>query len=179
MHGNGRTVRSVPDERSATAGPIGLDPTFDTDGKAVTVFEQASQVTSITVQPDGKIVAGGWSVDGSSNQIATLVRYNADGSYDTTFDTDGIVTTAIGADYSYFNSVAIDADGKILAGGVSKVGFYTDFTLARYNTNGSLDTTFDTDGIVTTSFGSEYDDINSIAIDADGKIVAGGVHQHI
>ena len=70
--------------------------------------------------------------------------------------------------------MAIDADGKILAGGVSKVGFYTDFTLARYNTNGSLDTTFDTDGIVTTSFGSEYDDIKSIAIDADGKIVAGG-----
>ena len=164
----------LPMSSPALATSIGLDPTFDTDGKAVTVFEQASLVTSIAVQPDGKIVAGGWSTDAGFNQSFTLVRYNADGSYDTTFDTDGIVTTAIGADYSYIYSVAIDADGKILAGGVSKVGFYTDFTLARYNTNGSLDTTFDTDGIVTTSFGSEYDDIKSIAIDADGKIVAGG-----
>ena len=59
----------LPMSSPALATSIGLDPTFDTDGKAVTVFEQASLVTSIAVYPDGKIVAGGWSIDGSFNQF--------------------------------------------------------------------------------------------------------------
>jgi hypothetical protein len=70
--------------------------------------------------------------------------------------------------------VAIDADGRIVAGGVSGRPNRADFALARYNSDGSLDQSFDGDGRLTTRFGSRRDIANSVAIDARGRIVAGG-----
>ena len=70
------------------------------------------------------------------------MRYNTDGSLDTTFDSDGVVTTAIGSADDYANSVAIQSDGKIVVAGYSDNGSNGDFALVRYNTDGSLDTTF-------------------------------------
>jgi uncharacterized delta-60 repeat protein len=75
-----------------------------------------------------------------------VVRYNTDGSLDTTFDSDGKVTTAIGSSDDLAYSVAIQADGKIVAAGLSHNGSYPKFAVVRYNTDGSLDTTFDSDG---------------------------------
>ncbi len=98
-------------------------------------------------------MAAGYSDNGSNNDFA-LVRYNTDGSLDTTFDSDGKVTTAIGSGSDYAYSVAIQSDGKIVAAGYSDNGSNDDFALVRYNTDGSLDTTFDSDGKVTTAIGS-------------------------
>src|SRR5207342_1892113 len=68
--------------------------------------------------------------------------------------------------------VALQADGKIVAVGVTG----QDFALARYNPNGSLDTSFSGDGKQTTDFGSvRYDQANGVAVQADGKIVAVGI----
>ena len=108
---------------------------------------------SVAIQSDGKIVAAGYSDNGSNDDFA-LVRYNTDGSLDTSFDSDGKVTTAIGSGTDQAFSVAIQSDGKIVAAGYSDNGSNDDFALVRYNTDGSLDTSFDSDGKVTTAIGS-------------------------
>jgi uncharacterized delta-60 repeat protein len=146
----------------ATLGAGALDPTFDGDGKVVTDFGAPAGASDIVVQTDGKFVAAG-----SSGGDFALARYKVDGSLDTSFDGDGkLVTDFGGADGA--SSVAIQADGKIVVVGRSA----SDFALARYNTNGSLDTSFSGDGRVATDFG--YSLANDVTIQPDGKIVAVG-----
>ena len=154
-----------------------LDTSFDSDGTLTTSFttEFASSdvAKSIAIQPDGKIVAGGFH-RGSSTHFA-LARYNTDGSLDTSFDSDGKLTTAVGSTEDVANSIAIQPDGKVVAGGSSIMsGSGQDFALARYHTDGSLDTSFDSDGKLTTAFSSTEDVVNAIALQPDGKIVAAG-----
>ncbi len=153
-----------------------LDTAFDTDGKATTVIGSGyDQAFAVAIQSDGKIVVAGFSHNVTHNDFA-LVRYNSDGSLDTTFDTDGKVTTDIGASSDdVANSIAIQSDGKIVIAGASHNGANYDFALARYNSNGSLDTTFDADGKVTTAIGIGTDFITAIAIQSDGKIVVAGI----
>ena len=103
-----------------------------------------------------------------------LASFSQEGSLDNTFGSNGIVTTAVG-DFSYANATAIQADGKIVAAGTSSINNIESFTLTRYNTNGSLDATFGTAGIVTTSITDDgYSSANAVAIQADGKIVVAG-----
>ncbi|HYV93476.1 MAG TPA: T9SS type A sorting domain-containing protein [Chitinophagales bacterium] len=151
-----------------------LDNTFDSDGKVTTSigsFDDSG--ISCTIQSDGKIVVAGESFNGSNSDFA-LARYNSDGTLDNTFDSDGKVTTAIGSDYDGAHSVAIQADGKIVVAGRSYIGSDNDFALARYNSDGALDNTFDSDGKVTTAIGSDDDGGYSVAIQGNGKIVAAG-----
>ena len=96
------------------------------------------------------------------------------GDLDTTFDGDGKVTTAVGSFADEARGVAIQSDGKIVVAGFSFNGSNNDFALTRYNSNGSLDTTFDGDGKVTTAVGSSADVAYSVAIQSDGKIVVAG-----
>lgn len=150
-----------------------LDLTFDTDGIVTTAIGSGNESgQSVVLQTDGKILVAGFSNNGTNNDFA-ITRYNTDGSLDLTFDTDGIVTTAIGSSVDQSHSIALQTDGKIVVAGFSN-GANTDFAVARYNTNGSLDVTFDTDGIVTTDFSSTDDTGRSVAIQSDGKIVVGG-----
>ena len=151
-----------------------LDTSFDTDGKVSTpILSGADEANSVVLQSDGKIVAAGSSYNGSNYDFA-VVRYNTDGSLDTTFGTGGKVTTSIGSDSDVANSVVLQSDGKIVAAGYSHNGSNFDFAIVRYNTNGSLDTTFDADGKQTTSIGSGTDGANSAVLQSDGKIVAAG-----
>ena len=155
-----------------------LDTTFDGDGKVTTpIGTSTDQARSIAIQTDGKIIAAGFSNNGTNNDFA-LVRYNPDGSLDTTFNPTGpipgIVTTPIGSGNDQANAVAIQADGKIIAAGNSDIGTNTDFALVRYNPDGSLDTTFDGDGKVITPIGTGNDFASAVAIQADGKIIAAG-----
>ena len=147
-----------------------LDTSFDTDGKVTTDFGANEQAHGMALQTDGKIVVVGLS-NASSDFDFAVARYNTDGSLDTTFDTDGRVTTDLnGNDQDMAFAVAIQTDGKIVVGGFSGSA---DFALVRYNTNGGLDTSFDTDGIVLTDFGGN-DQAQAIAIHTDGRIVASG-----
>jgi uncharacterized delta-60 repeat protein len=150
-----------------------LDITFDGDGKVLTNFGGFDTARSVAIQSDGKIVVAGESYDGSNRNFA-LARYNSDGSLDTTFDDDGKVTTDFGENlYDRAYSAAIQTDGKIVVAGSSADSINEVFALARYNTNGSLDTTFDGDGKVTTDFGID-ETLISVAIQTDGKIVVAG-----
>ena len=131
---------------------------------------------ALAIQPDGKIVVAGMGLDPSaiSGPSLALVRYNSDGSLDTSFDTDGIVTTTIGTGGEAL-SVAIQPDGKIVAAGFTFLNPYSsDFALACFNANGSLDTSFNGNGNVTTDVAGSYDLAYSVAVQPDGKIVAAG-----
>ena len=146
---------------------------YNGTGKVTTAIGSSNDIcNSIAIQSDGKIVAGGYSDNGTNNDFA-VVRYNTNGSLDTTFNGTGKVTTAIGISGDGCYSIAIQSDGKIVAGGYSYNGTNNDFAVVRYNTNGSLDTTFN-GGIITTPIGISGDVCLSIAIQSDGKIVAGG-----
>jgi uncharacterized delta-60 repeat protein len=150
-----------------------LDTSFDSDGKVVTVGTNSDDhIFDVTLQTDGKIVAVGNSFTGINTDFAVL-RYNADGSPDTSFDGDGKLITVIGG-YEGANSVAIQPDGKIVLTGDTIIGSYEDIALIRYNTDGSLDTSFDTDGKVTTAIGTQYDLGTEIFAQADGKLLVVG-----
>ena len=144
-----------------------LDVSFGSAGKVITDFGASEDAQSIEVQNDGKILVGGYSGDYSSHNFA-IARYNSNGSLDTTFDTDGKVTTDFGGDDKGY-SLAVQNDGKILLGGYSG----NNFALARYNNDGSLDETFNTSGRVSTDFGGN-DKAYSLAIQSDGKMVLAG-----
>ncbi|MBK8040216.1 MAG: choice-of-anchor D domain-containing protein [Verrucomicrobiaceae bacterium] len=151
-----------------------LDTSFDGDGKVITpVLASTDTASAITLQTDGKILVAGSASNGSNNDFA-VVRYNADGSLDTTFDTDGKVTTAVRTSTDSIAAIAVAADGSIIVGGSSSDGANLDFALARYTSTGALDTSFDGDGLVITAMHTSLDAIYDIAIDASGKIVAVG-----
>jgi uncharacterized delta-60 repeat protein len=150
-----------------------LDTSFGGTGKVTTDIGVSQDVAySVAIQPSGKIVAAGYSFSGSYPLFA-LVRYNADGSLDASFGGTGKVTTDIGAGGDYAYSVAIQSDGKIVAAGESGTGSGYNFALVRYNSNGTLDTSFGGTGIVTTDI-SGGDLAYSVAIQPDSRIVAAG-----
>ena len=151
-----------------------LDTTFGTDGIVKTPVGSNYDVAyALGIQPDGKIVAAGYSNNGGNYDFA-LVRYNANGSLDTGFGTGGKVITPVGSGYNIAYALGIQPDGRIVAAGYSYNGSNYDFALVRYNTDGSLDTDFGTGGIVTTPVGSSDDKALALAIQSDGGIVAAG-----
>jgi uncharacterized delta-60 repeat protein len=119
-----------------------LDTSFTGTGTLTTAIGSGGAgAHSVTVQNDGKIVVAGSAWVGNTN--FALVRYNADGSLDTTFHGTGKVTTAIGSshDLGYIGSgVALQSDGKVLVTGYSFNRGRDYFALVRYNANGDLDT---------------------------------------
>ena len=150
-----------------------LDPTFGGIGIITTsITSERDLGYALAPQPDGKIVVAGTSSNVFSSTF-TVARYLNDGQLDPTFNQTGIITTAIGNSASG-RDVAIQADGKIVVAGSSERTFFdTDFALARYDSDGHLDLTFNGTGVVTTSL-SEKDTAISVAIQPDGKILAAG-----
>ncbi len=128
----------------------------------------------VAVQSDGKIVLAGKCVDPTNQATFELIRYNTDGTLDTGFDSDGVVTTVIGV-RAEANAVAIQPSNQfIVAAGFTRENNTTKFAVARYNTTGALDTTFDSNGYTTTSIGIGAS-AEAVAIQTDGKIVVAGV----
>jgi uncharacterized delta-60 repeat protein len=158
-----------------------LDATFGGDGKVRTNFTSEQDYASgVAVQGDGKIVAAG-SAGRRYNRSGkfALARYHADGTLDATFGRDGRVTANFTSRDDYAYEVAIQADGKIVVAGTARqlasgVPEDTQFALARFGSNGRLDSTFGGDGKVTTDFEEGWGEAWGLAIQADGKIVVGG-----
>ena len=148
----------------AVPAPGDLDVSFSGDGKLITDFGGSDLAAAVAVQADGKIV-----VAGTSDGNFALARYGVDGALDPSFSGDGLVTTDVGgADDG--QGVAIQTDGKIVVAGGSE----GNFALARYTTGGGLDPSFSGDGVQTTDFGLE-DRATAVALQADGRIVVGGI----
>lgn len=152
-----------------------LDSTFGTSGKAITLFGSSnSMALGVALQTDGKIIAVGRTENGPWTSNFALVRYNIDGTLDSTFGTVGKIITSLGSSDDVANAVAIQNDGKIIAAGYSDNGTDYNFALVRYKSNGELDTTFGTNGKIITSVSGSYDEAYSIALQPNGKIVVAG-----
>jgi uncharacterized delta-60 repeat protein len=172
--GQVETVNSI-DFAVARYNPDGsLDTSFGNGGLVTTDFDgRADHGDTVAMQPDGKIVVGGSANIGSVYDFA-VARYNSDGSLDASFGNGGLVTT------DFFNSdddgysVAIQTDDKIVLVGSADTGGSRDFAVARYNPDGSLDTSFGNGGLVTTDFFELDDGCTGVVIQPDGKIVVAG-----
>jgi uncharacterized delta-60 repeat protein len=144
------------------ARPGDLDPTYGNGGIALTP-NQGVIVNNAVLQNGKTLVAGGIIYNSPNGQYAPfLARYNSDGTLDTTFGTGGIVTTRFslpngGSESGYFATVVLQPDGKIVAAGYNYVptnAQFDDPIMARYNADGSLDTTFGDGGKVFTRTGT-------------------------
>jgi uncharacterized delta-60 repeat protein len=153
-----------------------LDRTFGDGGIVRPDFGGLGWGMAVATQADGKIVVAGHGTLPGGNFDFVLARYNVDGSLDASFDGDGRVFT----DFGYgdgANGLAIQPDGKIVAVGLARSGSSRDtneFAVARYNPNGSLDSSFDGDGRVLTAFTSLTDSAVDAVVQPDGRIVVGG-----
>jgi uncharacterized delta-60 repeat protein len=172
------STSSSPDIAVLRYNPDGvLDSSFGVGGIVTTAVGTGTDFgQDIVIQPNGKILVAGYSDTTPSDFIYNfaLVRYNTDGSLDSTFSGDGKLTTAIGSFSDFTGSLTLQSDDKILVAGVSYNGSDRDFALVRYNTDGSLDSTFSGDGKLTTAIGLEGDEVSSVAVQADGKIIVAG-----
>jgi uncharacterized delta-60 repeat protein len=159
-----------------------LDPTFGTGGKVVTDFGAGSKnvVDAVAVQPDGKIiVAGKTQPTPSSHSRLALARFNSDGSLDPGFGTGGKTTTDFDPLAAEAVGVCIQPDGNIVVVGQqadeNRFGPIVRILLAGYNPDGTLDTTFGTDGKVVDAVSvrpmSVLSEVSGVACQADGKIL--------
>ncbi|MEZ5421629.1 MAG: hypothetical protein R2682_00870 [Pyrinomonadaceae bacterium] len=150
-----------------------LDTSFDGDGMVVTAVNGGnSSARSVVIQTDGKII-----LSGGGDPDSAIVRYNSDGSLDTSFDTDGIrIFNVNNNNDEFFEDLALQPDGKILAiahtlYSVLNVFIEEDFTIIRFNADGSFDPIFDANGIVRSQWCQEGTDL---FLHTDGKVVATG-----
>jgi uncharacterized delta-60 repeat protein len=161
-----------------------LDKTFGLFGQIASVTSggafgpaDAAGVSSIVLQADGKFIVAGAITSklinppGANRTGFGLVRYNPNGSIDTSFGTAGGILTNFGSNPNTTAfALAIQSNGDIIAAGQAG----SSLALSRYSSAGKLDTTFGSSGTVTTSLGSNASAISSLAIQSDGKIVAAG-----
>ncbi|MGZ5566344.1 MAG: hypothetical protein ACXWKG_04950, partial [Limisphaerales bacterium] len=147
------------------ASPGEIDPTFGAGGKVVVRFVYQAYANGIVLQPDGKIL-----LFGNCNYGDYINRLNADGSFDSTFGSKGMLYSQ---NYATCSALSLASDGKLIAAGSFHTISRDYFSIRRYATNGTLDTSFATGGSVTTDMG--YDGgASSVLVQRDGKIILAG-----
>src|SRR5215471_9825548 len=168
-------ARAALNELEPQSAAGDLDPSFGNGGKVTTGFSGNDDIaTCVAIQSDGKIVVGGTSSGPAGNSDFALARYNTDGSLDPNFGSGGKVTTDFFHDDDSLNAIAIQPDGKIVAAGsASRPGQGPQFALARYNPDGSLDSSFGSAGKTTTDFPGQ-NVAYAIDLAAGGKIIVVG-----
>lgn len=145
-----------------------IDSTFGSGGEVITDFYEIDEViTSLLVQPDGKIIAAGFTFfEGNDFAIA---RYHPDGSLDASFGSGGKVRTNFFGNNDFISSIALQSDGKLIAAGEAAImPNIPRLAIARFNSDGSLDSTFGAGGKIV----GDAREAKDIAIQADGKIIA-------
>jgi uncharacterized delta-60 repeat protein len=155
-----------------------LDNTFDTDGIAIIDFSgKTDEALNLAIQSDGKIIAAGYTTNLSNDNDIAIIRLNTNGTLDNTFGTGGkVITNISGTSNDRASKVVIQADGKIVMIGSGGADFFNANVIVRYNTDGSLDNTFDTDGkLIGVSFAPvTINTLSDIKILADGKFIISG-----
>jgi uncharacterized delta-60 repeat protein len=178
----GYSIISLPDQSTLLAGASGsgvgivkytasglLDTNFGQGGKVVLNDFAHSQVVRVITSSDGKIFIGADTNSGSSRDFS-IIKLNANGTIDTNFATQGRASFDFDGRNDYLSDLLIASDGKILLIGTSS----GDFSALRLNTNGSLDTSYGSNGKVITDIGGINDTANSAALQNDGKLVVAG-----
>lgn len=149
-----------------------IDATFGTNGLQFFSFATSgTTVSSMILQTDGKILVGGsLTSSGITFYAFAVARFNPDGTKDSGFGTDGVVITQVSQENNLIRDMALQPDGKILATGSAD----GEIPLIRYNSDGTLDESFGTGGIVLLSFPGFTADGASVLVQPDGKIVTAG-----
>ena len=149
--------------RLAPASGLEIDPDFGQNGMALTdiavprTANSENTGTATAIQADGKIVVAGSEITPANGWCFSVVRYNTDGSLDTSFGTGGRTAVDFFGRNDYAQDVAIQSDGKIVVAGYADTGSSNDFALLRLNSNGTLDTTFGSGGKVSSDiYGQDY-----------------------
>jgi uncharacterized delta-60 repeat protein len=156
-----------------------LDPAFGTGGRTLVDLQGDDSATAVALQPDGKLVIAGTSRNGPSTGLSSfaVARLNRDGSIDYTFGPGGAVVTNFPGSNAGAQALVIQPDGKIVVAGYASVApVYNGgrFAVARYNPDGSIDTTFGAGGILTDAMFGFNAGASTVALQPDGKIVVAG-----
>jgi uncharacterized delta-60 repeat protein len=151
------------------------DTSFGAGGVVLTdMGSPADSACAVAVQSNGKIVVAGETRPTGLSIDFALIRYNADGSLDTTFGAGGKVVTDISGGTDQARALSIMADGRIVVAGMGSVAGTSRFAVARYTSAGQLDTSFDTDGKATSQYAPGSATAQSIVVLSDGSIIAAG-----
>lgn len=162
---------------SATPTPTPSPTPFGNNGNSDP--NELMQVTATKVQVDGKVLVGGYKKNGANKVDFGILRLGLDGTRDTSFGTNGLVMKHFGFGDDFLQAISVTSEGKIIAVGWGEGQYNLDLAIVRFNADGSLDTSFGTQGVI---FGdlvaSELDDFGrAIKILPDGKIlIAGDTH---
>lgn len=176
QHQLGRATRPVieclEDRRMLYAGQI--DAAFGMDGATKAPLGATKQINDMVVLVDGQILTVGTGIGGANGVDFTIARFAASGALDETFGGgDGIVHTDFFGRDDVAKTLAVVADGKFIVGGTVSTPNGPLMVVARYNDNGSLDTTFGTDGRASVRL-SGSDAFADLVVQPDGKIVVLG-----
>jgi uncharacterized delta-60 repeat protein len=151
------------------------DASFNGSGRAVAdFFSDGDFAEAVVVAPGGKVLAAG---ETNVNDFVTeaLVRYNPDGTLDSTFDGDGKVFVPFEGARREVYDVLVQPDRKVVVGGTSITGPRKDFYVARFNPDGTPDSSFEGNGRAVTYLGAGRQSVvRALVLQADGKIVAAG-----
>jgi uncharacterized delta-60 repeat protein len=154
------------------------DTSFSGDGvDYVDFFGGVDFASDVIVDPDGKIVVAGGSVPAGSYRRFILLRYNPNGTPDTTFDGDGRASTDFGLS-AFGRSIVRQPDGKYVVGGIVGATSPQSYAVARYNSDGTIDSSFGTNTVAGTTVvpqlaGNTFSNYG-VALQSDGKILFSG-----
>jgi uncharacterized delta-60 repeat protein len=153
-----------------------LDTSFDGDGKLVTNLNSnpsANQAPGdVVTDSQGRILTG--DASGVAGGGFTVARYLDDGRLDTSFGGTGIRVIDVGVDGATVSALAVDPLGRIVVGGLSFANGSSQFTFARTNASGALDTSFSGDGIAMAAIPNTVGSMQDFALDSQGRIIAVG-----
>jgi uncharacterized delta-60 repeat protein len=152
-----------------------LDSTFGTNGAVIAGFSPGSidETNDLVIQPDGKILIAGWTR--TVDKDVAVLRFNSDGSPDSTFGVNGKVATDISGNFEEAHSIKLLPGGRIVVAGFSSSPFTAqDVMVARYQSDGTIDSSFDADGIALLNINSDDEAALDMEVQPDGKIVTAG-----
>lgn len=151
-----------------------LDNSFDGDGKRFDNFSYHNGGSDVKIQSDGKLVITGATCNSGSPCDTFVTRYNTNGSLDGSFGVGGKVVNAFSPGHDGGQALTLQSDGKVVLVGGQQNGSTGDSAVRRFNNDGTLDTTFGTNGSFIMAFSAEDDGLNDVLLQPDGKIVVGG-----
>ena len=128
----------------------------------------------VALTPGGEIVIAGFTLGAGINRDFLLTRYRADGGLDTAFGDHGTVETDVSGGDDFAENLAVDVERRIVLVGRATSPTILDLALVRYHPDGTLDTGFDRDGILTADFHGSGEFGQDVTLDTGGRIVAAG-----
>lgn len=153
-----------------------LDSSWNSGGAVITVFDadQSANAYAVALQVDGKVLLAGQCNSVAAGYKFCALRYLSDGTLDTGWNGSGMVATTIGTGMSTASAMAVQPDGKVLVAGSCMNNATQVFCTIRYNSDGSLDSGWNGNGMVLTAMGSGSGTAKAVAVQADGKVLVAG-----